>query len=45
MNDKLDELISSDGDLTQTLAVRTGDEMEVMGGLINNLPPLPTLLM
>ena len=37
VNDKLDELISSDGDLTQTLAVRTGDEMEVMGGLINNL--------
>lgn len=37
VNDKLDELISSDGDLTQTLAVRTGDEMEVMGGLINGL--------
>ena len=37
VNDKLDELISSDGDLTQTLNVRTGDEMEVMGGLINGL--------
>ena len=37
VNDKLDELINSDGDLTQTLNVRTGDEMEVMGGLINGL--------
>ena len=37
VNDKLDELINSDGDLTQTLTVRTGDEMEVMGGLINGL--------
>ena len=37
VNDKLDELIHSDGDLTQTLVVRTGDEMEVMGGLINGL--------
>lgn len=37
VNDKLDELINSDGDLTQTLTVRTGDEMEVMGGLINEL--------
>ena len=37
VNDKLDELIHSDGDLTQTLTVRTGDEMEVMGGLINGL--------
>ncbi len=37
VNDKLDELISSDGDLTQTLIVRTGDEMEIMGGLINRL--------
>ena len=35
VNSKLDELISSDGDLTQELKVRTGDEMEVMGGLIN----------
>ena len=37
VNNKLDELIHSDGDLTQTLSVRTGDEMEVMGGLINGL--------
>jgi len=37
VNSKLDELISSDGDLTQELKVRTGDEMEVMGGLINGL--------
>lgn len=37
VNDKLDELIHSNGDLTQTLSVRTGDEMEVMGGLINGL--------
>lgn len=37
VNGKLDELIHSDGDLTQALAVRTGDEMEVMGGLINGL--------
>lgn len=37
VNDKLDELVSSDGDLTQALDVRTGDEMEVMGGLINQL--------
>lgn len=37
VNNKLDELISSDGDLTQQLVVTTGDEMEVMGGLINKL--------
>ena len=37
VNNKLDELINSNGDLTQTLSVRTGDEMEVMGGLINGL--------
>lgn len=37
VNNKLDELISSDGDLTQKLVVKTGDEMEVMGGLINQL--------
>lgn len=37
VNDKLDELINSNGDLTQTVKVRTGDEMEVMGGLINGL--------
>lgn len=37
VNDKLDELIHSNGDLTQTVKVRTGDEMEVMGGLINGL--------
>jgi len=37
VNNKLNELIHSDGDLTQTLNVRTGDEMEVMGSLINGL--------
>lgn len=37
VNDKLDELINSNGDLTQAVKVRTGDEMEVMGGLINGL--------
>ena len=37
VNNKLDELISSNGDLTKTLTVTTGDEMEVMGGLINKL--------
>jgi len=37
VNEKLYELVNSDGDLTQTLNVRTGDEMEVMGGLINSL--------
>ena len=37
VNNKLSELINSDGDLTQTLNVRTGDEMELMGGLINGL--------
>ena len=37
VNDKLDELVNSDGDLTQTLVVKTGDEMEVMGGRINDL--------
>lgn len=37
VNNKLNELINSDGDLTQKLNVRTGDEMEVMGGLINGL--------
>jgi len=37
VNDKLNELVSSEGDLTQTLDVRTGDEMEVMGNAINKL--------
>ncbi len=37
VNDKLDELVSSNGDLTQSLNVTTGDEMEVMGNSINAL--------
>lgn len=37
VNGKLSELINSNGDLTQTIKVHTGDEMEVMGGLINEL--------
>ncbi len=37
VNNKLNELVSSDGDLTQQLNVKSGDEMEVMGGLINSL--------
>lgn len=37
VNDKLAELVSSEGDLTQQLDVHTGDEMEVMGNAINQL--------
>ena len=37
VNDKLDELVSSEGDLTQQLDVHSGDEMEVMGNAINQL--------
>jgi len=37
VNNKLEELVSSEGDLTQTLDVRSGDEMEVMGNSINRL--------
>lgn len=37
VNDKLEELVSSEGDLTQQLEVHTGDEMEVMGNAINRL--------
>lgn len=37
VNNKLEELVSSEGDLTQQLDVHTGDEMEVMGNAINRL--------
>lgn len=37
VNQKLEELVSSEGDLTQELNVHTGDEMEVMGNAINQL--------
>ncbi len=37
VNDKLYELVHNEGDLTQTLEVRSGDEMELMAGLVNDL--------
>lgn len=37
VNDKLYELVNNEGDLTQTLDIRTGDEMELMAGLVNEL--------
>ena len=37
VNNKLEELVSSEGDLTQELQVHSGDEMEVMGNAINQL--------
>lgn len=37
VNGKLYELVHKEGDLTQTLDVRSGDEMEVMAGLVNEL--------
>lgn len=37
VNNKLEELVSNEGDLTQQLDVRSGDEMEVMGNSINRL--------
>lgn len=37
VNGKLYELVHNEGDLTQTLDVRSGDEMEVMAGLVNEL--------
>lgn len=37
VNEKLDELASNRGDLTQTLVVRTGDELEVMANNVNKL--------
>lgn len=37
VNEKLCELIHSEGDLTRTLKVKTGDEMEVMAENVNEL--------
>ncbi len=37
VNQKLYELVHNEGDLTQTLAVRSGDEMEIMAGQVNEL--------
>ena len=37
VNEKLYELVHNEGDLTQTLNVRSGDEMEIMAGLVNEL--------
>ncbi|MGN0507121.1 MAG: methyl-accepting chemotaxis protein [Lachnospiraceae bacterium] len=37
VNDKLYELVTSEGDLTQTLDVKTGDEMELMAENVNAL--------
>ncbi len=37
VNKKLRELVCNEGDLTRTLTVRTGDEMEIMAGNVNEL--------
>lgn len=37
VNDKIYELVHNEGDLTQTLMVRTGDEMELMADNVNEL--------
>lgn len=37
VNEKLYELVHNEGDLTQTLDVRSGDEMEIMAGQVNEL--------
>lgn len=37
VNAKLYELVHNEGDLTQTLNVKTGDEMEIMAGNVNGL--------
>ena len=37
VNKKLRELVCNEGDLTQTLTVKTGDEMEVMAENVNEL--------
>lgn len=37
INEKLYELVHNEGDLTQTLEVKTGDEMEEMAGNVNEL--------
>lgn len=37
VNKKLRELVCNEGDLTQTLTVKTGDEMEIMAENVNDL--------
>lgn len=37
VNSKLYELVHNEGDLTQTIDVKTGDEMELMAGNLNEL--------
>lgn len=37
VNEKLYELVHNEGDLTQTMNVRTGDEMELMANNVNDL--------
>lgn len=37
VNEKLYELVHNEGDLTQTLSVHTGDEMEIMSNNVNEL--------
>lgn len=37
VNQKLYELVHNEGDLTQTIDIRTGDEMELMAGNVNEL--------
>lgn len=37
VNGKIYDLVHNEGDLTQTLDVRTGDEMELMAGNVNEL--------
>lgn len=37
VNEKLYELVHNEGDLTQTMDVRTGDEMELMANNVNEL--------
>lgn len=37
VNRKLYDLVNSDGDLTNRLEIRSGDELEMIGGNVNNL--------
>ena len=37
VNEKLYELVHNEGDLTQTIDIKTGDEMELMAGNVNEL--------
>lgn len=37
VNRKLNELVSNEGDLTQKIVVRTGDELEIMANNVNTL--------